>query len=84
MYKVVISKKILKSLDKIPVVYLSSIKEAVNGLANNPRPLGCVKLVGFEKLYRIRVGVFRIIYSIEDNVLTVEVAKIDHRGSVYK
>jgi len=83
MYKIVIDKKVLKSLDKIPVVYLSNIKEAVNSLAHNPRPFGHKKLSGFKNLYRLRVGIYRIIYSIEDNILTVEVIKIDHRSSVY-
>jgi mRNA interferase RelE/StbE len=84
MYRVIINKQVLKSLDKIPIVYLSNIKEAVNGLENIPRPSGCVKLSNSKNTYRIRVGVYRIIYTIEDDVLTVEVIKIDHRGSVYK
>jgi len=83
MYKVIIKKRVLKSLDKIPVIYLSSIKEAVNNLANNPRPFGTVKLSGFENTYRIREGIYRIVYTIEDEILTVEVVKIRHRGSVY-
>jgi mRNA interferase RelE/StbE len=84
MYKVIIDKQVLKSLDKIPVVYLSSIKEAVNDLANNPRPSGSIKLTDSKNSYRIRVGIYRIIYTIEDNILTVEIVKIDHRSNVYK
>jgi len=84
MYKVIIDKRVFKSLDKVPVIYLSSIREAINNLANNPRPFGYIKLSGFEKLYRIRVGVYRIIYSIEDDILTIEVIKIDHRSNIYK
>ena len=84
MYKVIIKKKILKSLDNIPIVYLSSIKKAVNDLENNPRPFGYIKLSGFENTYRIRVGIYRIVYTIEDDILTVEVIKIDHRSGVYK
>jgi len=84
MYKVIINKQIVKSLDKIPVIYLSSIKKEVNDLADNPRPFGCVKLACSDNHYRIRVGVYRIIYSIKDDILTVEVIKIDHRKSVYQ
>jgi mRNA interferase RelE/StbE len=84
MYEVIINKQVLKSLDKIPVVYLSDIKEAVNGLTNNPRPFGCIKLTGSQNSYRIRVGVFRIIYTIKDEILTVDVIKIAHRKNVYK
>ena len=57
MYKVIINKQIVKSLDKIPVIYLSSIKKEVNDLADNPRPFGCVKLTGSNNHYRIRVGI---------------------------
>jgi mRNA interferase RelE/StbE len=84
MYKVIIDKQVLKSLDKIPVVYLSNIKKAVNDLANNPRPSGSIKLTSSKNSYRIRVGIYRIIYTIEDNILTVEIVKIDNRSSVYK
>ena len=76
MYKVIISKQILKSLDKVPVIYLPSIKKAINDLTENPRPFGCVKLAGSENHYRIRIGVYRIIYSIQDNILVVEVIKL--------
>lgn len=84
MYRVIISKQLLKSLDKVPVIYLSGIKKAVNDLGNNPRPSGCVKMAGSKNAYRIRVGVYRIIYTIEDEILTVDVIKVDHRKSVYK
>ena len=83
MYRVIIKKKVLKLLDKIPVAYLLSIKEAVNDLEANPRPFGYRKLEGFENSYRIRVGIYRIIYTIEDDILTVEVIKIDHRSRAY-
>ena len=84
MYRVIIKKKVLKSLDKIPVIYLSSIKKAVNDLENNPRPFGYRKLEGFENSYRIRVGIYRIIYTIDDDILTIEVVKIDHRSNIYR
>jgi len=84
MYKVIISKHILKSLDKIPVVYLPNIKKAINDLVDTPRPFGCAKLEGSDNHYRIRVGVYRIVYSIKDNILVVEVIKIDHRRNIYR
>ena len=84
MYKVIINKHILKFLDKIPVIYLPNIKKSINDLAENPRPFGCVKLAGSENHYRIRVGIYRVIYSIKDDILIVDVIKIDHRKNVYK
>jgi mRNA interferase RelE/StbE len=84
MYKVVINKQVLKSLDKMPADYLLKIREAVNSLEQEPRPSGCIKMSGFVNLYRIRVGIYRVIYSIEDTILTIEIVKIDHRSRVYK
>jgi mRNA interferase RelE/StbE len=84
MYNVVIGKKAEKMLDKLPDEYYRLITKHLLDLENNPRPFGHIKLAGFENLYRIRVGVYRVIYSIEDDVLTVEVIKIGHRSSVYK
>jgi mRNA interferase RelE/StbE len=84
MYKIVINKKLLKSLDNISVSYLSGIKQAINELASNPRPFGYRKLAGYEDVFRIRVGIYRIIYTIEDEILTVVIIKIDHRSSVYR
>jgi len=84
MYNVIISKKVAKLLDKLPNNYYQLIVEHLAELEINPRPFGHIKLAGFSDLYRIRIGVYRIIYSIEDNILTVEVIKIDHRSRVYK
>ena len=84
MYKVVISKKVEKLLDKLPNNYYQLIVRHLVALETNPRPFGSIKLSNFEDLYRIRVGDYRVIYSIEDNILTVEIIKIDHRSSVYR
>ncbi|MDR1381529.1 MAG: type II toxin-antitoxin system RelE/ParE family toxin [Tannerella sp.] len=48
------------------------------------RPYGYIKLTGFRNTYRIRTGIYRIIYTIEDKILTVKVVKIDHRRGVYE
>jgi mRNA interferase RelE/StbE len=57
---------------------------AMRGLASDPRPPGCEKLAGMESLYRIRVGDYRIVYQIQDEVLLVLVVKIGHRREVYR
>jgi mRNA interferase RelE/StbE len=57
---------------------------AIRGLATDPRPPGCEKLVGVEDLYRIRVRDYRIIYQIQTAVLLVLVVKIGHRREVYR
>jgi mRNA interferase RelE/StbE len=57
---------------------------AVEALAEDPRPSGCRKLTGADRHYRVRVGDIRIIYSIEDDQLFVQVIRVGHRGNVYK
>jgi len=84
MYKVVLSKKAEKQLDSVPNPYYISIKERLKGLENNPRPYGYRKLIGYSDLYRIKSNNYRIIYSIYDNILKVEVINIDHRKQIYK
>ncbi|KAA6336446.1 Toxin RelG [termite gut metagenome] len=83
-HKVIITTPAQKEMRKIPTDYYRAIVKHVFELAENPRPFGCIKLSGFENSYRIRVGMYRIIYTIEDEILTVEVVKVDHRNSVYK
>lgn len=52
-------------------------------LENDPRPSGCKKLKGEDNMWRIRSGIYRIIYTIEDNVLLVQVVRVAHRKESY-
>jgi mRNA interferase RelE/StbE len=56
----------------------------IQALARNPRPAGSQKLAGEAERYRLRQGAYRIVYSIDDAALVVEVAKIGHRREVYR
>ena len=84
MYKVVLKQSAEKDLEKINPVYYNSVTAHLMLLADNPRPFGCIKLTGYENHYRIRVGIYRVIYTIKDDILIVEVIKIDHRSRVYR
>ena len=83
MYSILIKKKAEKQLAALPLGIADRIASAINELAENPRPAGNKKLQGYVNVYRIRVSNYRIIYSVEDAVLTVEVIKIGHRQNVY-
>jgi mRNA interferase RelE/StbE len=83
-YKVVISKSAEKEISKLPVKEILKIKETILDLADNPRPYGVKKLEGFDDFYRIKKGNYRIIYTIQDDILTVEVLKVGNRKDVYK
>jgi mRNA interferase RelE/StbE len=83
VYKLLFKASVRKDLEGIPRHDLLRIIERIDGLAENPRPIGCEKLSGQEK-YRVRQGNYRIIYSIEDYLLTVWVVKVAHRRQVYR
>lgn len=83
-YKIVISKSAEKEISKLSVKEILKIRETILNLADNPRPFGVKKLEGFDDFYRIKKGNYRIIYTIEDDILTVEVLKVGNRKDVYK
>ena len=83
MYKVRIERKVQKNIDKILEPYYSKVKISILNLAVNPRPHGCKKLKD-RNAYRIRVGIYRIIYEIFDDILLVDVIEFGHRKDIYK
>jgi mRNA interferase RelE/StbE len=83
MYSVFIEKLAEKQLAKIPPPHFNRITKALQSLSTNPRPSGCKKLKGRDG-YRIRVGDYRIIYTIEDDVLKVYVIDIGYRREIYR
>ncbi len=82
MYQVVIEKRAQKQLGQIPEPWYAKIRKALLELANNPRPHGYIKLKG-RSAFRIRVGDYRIIYSVRDNNLTVFILLIGNRKDIY-
>ena len=83
-YEVLIVKKARKVLERLPKNLKKRIIAEIDGLANEPRPDGCVKLRGYENLFRIRVGDWRIAYVIEDDVLIVLILKVAPRSRIYR
>lgn len=81
-YNITISKLAVKALEKIDEPYYSNIKDAIYNLANNPRPIGYIKLKKREA-YRIRVANYRIIYQIFDKILLIDIINIGHRKDIY-
>jgi mRNA interferase RelE/StbE len=73
-----------RRIRRIDRVWIPKIITAIEGLAGDPRPVGCKKLVGSEHTFRIRVGDYRVIYDIKDNTLVVLVVRIRHRRDVYR
>jgi len=74
------AEKEIRALEKKP---RRRVVRAIRALADDPRPPGCEKLTA-EQAYRIRVGRYRVVYTIEDQVLVVVVVRVAHRREVYR
>lgn len=82
IYNLYILPKAQKELARLPKNDYERVKNKIQKLTEEPCPPGCIKLSGREA-WRIRSGNYRIIYTIDDNILTVTVIKIGHRSDVY-
>jgi mRNA interferase RelE/StbE len=82
-YKITFKKSVSKDLKSVPKSDVKKILLKVDSLAVDPRREGAVRLSGHE-MYRIRQGLYRIIYEIRDSELVIQVIKIGHRSDVYK
>ncbi len=83
-YEVLISHSAEKILRMIPGKDKARVATAIEKLSMDPRPPGCRKLTGEISTYRVRVGVYRVIYEIEDLVLRILILKIGRRKDVYR
>jgi len=72
----------VKALSKLDHITAVRIKTVVDALSRNPRPSGVKKLMGSDN-WRVRVGDYRVIYSIHDSTLTILIIKIGHRREIY-
>jgi mRNA interferase RelE/StbE len=82
-YKVFFKASVEKDLQAIPKKDAIKILRQITLLAINPRPQGCEKLTGQER-YRVRQGIYRIVYSIQDFDLTVWIVRVANRKDVYR
>lgn len=72
-----------KALRKITAQDRERILTKIISLQANPRPQGSIKLTN-QEAYRIRQGDYRIIYTVEDQILRIEVIRVGHRRDVYE
>ncbi|MBH8555133.1 type II toxin-antitoxin system RelE/ParE family toxin [Nostocaceae cyanobacterium CENA357] len=84
MYQIELTKSATKQLNKLPINIKERIDARILDLAIEPRPDGVKKIKGDENSYRIRVGDYRIIYEIYDEILLISVVKVGHRSKIYK
>ena len=83
-YNLIIKRRAEKEIDALPKMYAIAIMEAIIDLQDEPRPIGCKKLKGTKNVYRIRVSMYRVVYTIQDEVLCVDIVRVAHRKDVYE
>ena len=82
-YEILIRRSAEKEIRDLPIGARARVVARIRALAETPRPPGCEKLSGRDA-YRIRVGEYRVIYTIADRILVVEVVRVAHRKDVYR
>jgi len=83
-YQIKIKKSAEKELEKLPLSAILILRPKIIGLAKNPFSAGYKKLKGFKNLFRIRIGDYRIIFSINHNEKQIEILKIGDRKNIYE
>ncbi len=83
-YRLLIKPSATKEIESAPKKDRLRIIKRIQDLSTDPRPPGCEKLSGHDDKYRVRQGVYRIVYSVSDTELVVCVVKVGHRKEVYR
>ena len=84
IYEVIITSSAQKEIRKLQKIEVQRIIPVIQLLSNDPRPSGCKKLTSTQNIYRIRIGNFRVLYSIDDVIRIVEVSGVRHRRDAYE
>jgi mRNA interferase RelE/StbE len=83
-YQIKFSRSARKELEALDAALVNRIFPRIEALRNEPRPSGCRKLVGSENTWRIRVGDYRVLYSLDDKSNTIDIIAVRHRSKAYE
>jgi mRNA interferase RelE/StbE len=84
MYRIHFAGRAERAFRKLSPDVQRRLDPAILALADDPRPPGCLKLSGPDSLWRIRVGDYRIVYQIQDQMLLILVVNVGHRREIYR
>lgn len=82
-YRIEIERQAMKALRRIDAKPRRRIEDQIAALANDPRPVGAIRLTGSSAL-RVRVGDYRIVYTVSDTTVTVTIVRVGHRREIYR
>ena len=83
-FEIRISRMAERQLRKLPSAGRDRVVRAVRSLEDDPVPRGSRRLTGYDDVFRIRIGPYRVLYSVAASTLTILVLKIGHRRNVYR
>lgn len=83
-YRIEFTSAAARQFRKLPSQARSRLQHRIDRLADNPRPPGVVAIKGSSGALRLRVGDYRVIYRVEDDLLVVLVVRVGHRREVYE
>lgn len=83
-YNIKFKPSVEKDLQNLPREFVPRITERIERLTSDPFPAGCKKLTATERLYRLRVGDYRIIYEVDSKVGTITIFHVRHRREAYR
>jgi mRNA interferase RelE/StbE len=85
MYKITVKRTAAKELNSLPNRIKLAVTEAIFKLADDPKPNGCKKLKGkVLEIWRIRIGDYRVLYTIDDKIKIIDIKKVGHRKDIYE
>jgi mRNA interferase RelE/StbE len=82
-YTLTIARQASRDLESLPADVVARLDSKILALRSDPRPAGVKKLKGEIDLWRIRVGDYRVIYSIDDRARVVDIVRVRHRSKAY-
>ena len=83
-YTIDVRPRARRSLRQLDLSVRETIAQVIDGLANDPRPLGFLPLTGHRPYLRVRSGDYRVIYTVDDSARVVTIAAVGHRREIYR
>ena len=83
-YAILFARSARKELERLPAREVGRIFAKIEDLASEPRPEGYRKLAGPGATWRIRVGVYRVLYAVDDDARVVDIIAVRHRRDAYR
>ena len=83
-YSITFARSARKELEALDALIVNRIFPKIESLSGNPRPHNCIKLQGSRNLWRMSIGDYRVIYTINDKTRFIDIIAVRHRRDVYK